>query len=137
LKKYVTTPPTLVALAPHNNLQLSISARSNVVTIAIIIERGESDMNHKIQYLVYFISEVLSDSKTQNFHIMKLTYALHIMHRKLSHYFQVHQTEVHTSLILGKILNNREAIKKLINGPLNCPYKTSPTSQGQQSRLKL
>jgi hypothetical protein len=25
----------------------------------------------------------------------------------------VHQTEVHTSLILGKILNNREAIKKI------------------------
>jgi hypothetical protein len=87
LKKYVTTPPTLVALEPHNNLQLSISATSNVVTIAIIIEWGESDTNHKIQYLVYFISEVLSDSKTQNFHIMKLTYALHIMHRKLSHYF--------------------------------------------------
>jgi hypothetical protein len=41
----------------------------------------------KIQYPVYFIHEVLSDSKTWYFHIMKLAYALLIMSRKLSHYF--------------------------------------------------
>jgi hypothetical protein len=45
------------------------------------------DTNRKIQYLVYFISDVLSDSKTQYFHIMKLAYALLIMSHKLSHYF--------------------------------------------------
>jgi hypothetical protein len=58
-----------------------------VVSITIIIERGESDTNHKIQYLVYFVSEVLSDSKSQYFHIMKLAYALLITTHKLSHYF--------------------------------------------------
>jgi hypothetical protein len=31
----------------------------------------------------------------------------------LSHYFQAHQIEVHTSSILGEILNNREAIRKI------------------------
>jgi hypothetical protein len=87
MKKYLTTPPTLVAPEPHKNLQLYISATSNVVSTAIIIERGESDTNHKIQYPVYFISEVLSDSKTQYFHIMKLAYALLITSHKLSHYF--------------------------------------------------
>jgi hypothetical protein len=40
LKKYLTTPPTLVAPKPHENLQLYISAISNVVSTAIIIERG-------------------------------------------------------------------------------------------------
>jgi ribonuclease HI len=84
-----------------------------VVSIAIIVEWGESDTNHKIQYPVYFISEVLSDSKTRYFHIMKLTYTLLITSRKLSHYFQVHQIEVHTSLILGEILNNREGTRKI------------------------
>jgi hypothetical protein len=67
-------------------LQLYISATSNVVSTAVVIGRGESDTNHKIQYLVYFISEVLSESKT-HFHIMKLAYALLIKSSKLSHYF--------------------------------------------------
>jgi hypothetical protein len=48
LKKYLITPPTLVALKPHENLQLYISATSNVVSTTIIIEQGESDTNHKI-----------------------------------------------------------------------------------------
>jgi hypothetical protein len=87
LKKYLTTPPTLVAPEPHKNLQLYISTTSNVVSTAIIIEQGESDTNRKIQYPVCFVSEVLSDSKTQYFHIMKLTYALLITSHKLSHYF--------------------------------------------------
>jgi hypothetical protein len=87
LKKYLTTPPTLVDLEPHENLHLYISATSNVVSTTIIVERGESDTNCKIQYLVYFINEVLSDSKTQYFHIIKLTYALLITSHKLSHYF--------------------------------------------------
>jgi hypothetical protein len=83
----LTTPPSLVAPEPHKNLQLYISTTSNVVSTTIIVEQGESDSNHKVQYPVYFISEVLSDSKTQYFHNMKLAYALLIMSHKLSHYF--------------------------------------------------
>jgi hypothetical protein len=65
LKNYLTTPPTLIAPEPHENLQLYISATSNVVSTNIIVEQGgESDTNRKIQYPVYFISEVLSDSIT-------------------------------------------------------------------------
>jgi hypothetical protein len=63
--------------------------------------------------MVYFITEVLSDSKTQYFHIMKLTYALLITSHKLCHYYQAHQIEVQTSSTLGQILNNREATKKI------------------------
>jgi hypothetical protein len=48
LKKYLTTPPTLVASEPHKNLQLYISATSNVVSMTIIIEWGELDTNRKI-----------------------------------------------------------------------------------------
>jgi DNA phosphorothioation-dependent restriction protein DptG len=113
LKKYLTTPPTLVPPEPHKNLQLYISATSNVVSTAVVIELGESDTNRKNQYPVYFISETLSDSKTQYFHIMKITYALLITSRKLSHYFQVHQIEIHTSSTLGEIKNNREATRKI------------------------
>jgi hypothetical protein len=49
LKKYLTTPPTLVALKSHENLQLYISATSNVVSTTIVVERGESGTNRKIQ----------------------------------------------------------------------------------------
>jgi hypothetical protein len=49
LKKYLTTPPTLVAPEPHENLQLFISATSNVVSTTIVVEQRESDTNCKIQ----------------------------------------------------------------------------------------
>jgi hypothetical protein len=81
-KKNLTTPPTLVALEPHENLQLYISPTSNVVSTVIVVERGESDTNRKNQYPVYFVSEVLSDSKCQYFHNMKLAYALLITSHK-------------------------------------------------------
>jgi hypothetical protein len=58
-----------------------------MVSMTIVVEQGESDTNRKIQYPVYFISEVLSDSKTRYFHIMKLAYALLITSRKISYYF--------------------------------------------------
>jgi hypothetical protein len=83
----MTTPLTLVAPEPHENLQLYISATSNVASTTIVIERGEWGTTRKIQYLVYFVSEVLSDLKTWYFHIMKLAYALLITSCKLSHYF--------------------------------------------------
>jgi hypothetical protein len=86
-KKFLTTPPTLVAPEPNENLQLYISAISNMVSAATTVEQGESKTNLKIQYLVYFINEVLSDSKPQYFHIMTLSYELLITSHKLSEYF--------------------------------------------------
>jgi hypothetical protein len=113
LKKYLITPLTLVVSEPHESLQLYILAMSNVVSTTIIINRGESDTNHKIQYPVYFVSEVLSDSKSRYFHIMKLAYVLLIITRKLSQYFQAHRIKVNTSSTLGEILNKREATNKI------------------------
>jgi hypothetical protein len=40
LKKYLITPPTLVAPEPHKNLLLYISTTSIVVSTAIVVERG-------------------------------------------------------------------------------------------------
>jgi hypothetical protein len=113
LNKYLTTTPTLVASEPHENLQLYISATKNVVSTAIIFEQRELDTNRTIQYPVYFVSKVLSNSKTWYFHIMKLAYALLITSHMLSHYFQSHRIEIHTSSTLGEILNNREATRKI------------------------
>jgi hypothetical protein len=61
-----------------------------VISTTTVIEREESKTNREVQYPVYFISKVLSDSKTRYFHIMKLAYALLITSHKLSFYLQSH-----------------------------------------------
>jgi hypothetical protein len=112
----LTTLATLVAVEPHETLQLYILAISSMVITMIVVEQGESGTNYKLQYLVYFINEVLSNSKTWYFHIMKMAYTLLITSHKLSHYFQAHQIEVHTLSTLGDILKNREATRKIMKG---------------------
>jgi ribonuclease HI len=78
-----------------------------------VVEREESGRTRKVQHPFYFISEVLSESKTRYFHIVKLAYALLLTSRKLKHYFQLHKIEVHTSSTLGEVLHNKEATGKI------------------------
>jgi len=55
--------PTLVSPEKGDPLLLYIPTTTQVVSAALIIEGGENRHSHKIQRLVYFISEVLSDTK--------------------------------------------------------------------------
>ena len=50
---------------------------------------------------MYFISEVLSDSKTCYSQIQKLLYAILITKRKQHHYFESHPMTVMTSFSLS------------------------------------
>jgi hypothetical protein len=52
---------------------------------------------------------------------MMLVYVLLIISRKLSHYFQEHQIDVHTSSTLGEILNNRETTEKITKWATELP----------------
>jgi hypothetical protein len=56
-----------------------------------VVECEESESIQKVQHPVYFISEVLSESKVKYFQIMKLAYADLITSQKLIHYFQAHR----------------------------------------------
>jgi hypothetical protein len=84
-------------------------ATSMVVSAAIVIEREEKGHVYKVQWPVYYISEVLSDSKVWYPHVQKLLYALLITSRKLRHYFNGHKITVVTNFSLGDILSNRDA----------------------------
>nr|CAB3503307.1 unnamed protein product [Digitaria exilis] len=64
LKFFLTTPPVLIAPLPGEDLLLYISATTNVVSAAIVVERDEEGHLQKIKRHVYFVSEVLSDSKS-------------------------------------------------------------------------
>ena len=59
-----------------------------------------------MQCPMYFISEVLSDSKTRCLQIQKLLYAILITKRKLRHYFESHPMTVVTSFRLGEVIQS-------------------------------
>jgi hypothetical protein len=63
----------------------------------------------KIQRPVYFISEVLSETKIRYPQIQNLLYAVILTRRKLRHYFESHPVTVVSSFPLGEIIQCREA----------------------------
>ena len=75
----------------------------------IVVERQEEGHALPIQWPVYYISKVLSETKTRYPQIQKLLYAVVLARRKLRHYFEAHPITVVSSFPLGKIVNNREA----------------------------
>ena len=68
---------------------------------------------------MYFISEVLSDSKTRYSQIQKLMYAVLITKRKLHHYFESHPVMVMESFPIGEVIQSQDATGRTKNGHLS------------------
>jgi hypothetical protein len=62
---------------------LYLAATTHVVSTTIVVERQEDDHAYAVQQPVYFISEVLSESKAQYQLVQKLLYAVLITSQKL------------------------------------------------------
>ena len=108
LKTMLTTPLVLVAPTEGERLLLYIAPTHQVVRIALMVEHDE-EKAQKVQRPVYFMSEVMSDSKQRYPHYQKLVYGVHMANRKLAHYFQSHPIWVMSNAPLHDIINNPDA----------------------------
>jgi hypothetical protein len=99
----------LVPPAIGEPLLLYIAAMTQVVSAVLVVERAEEGHTLLVQRMVYFISEVLSETKVRYPQIQKLLYAIVLTRRKHHHYFEGHPVTVVSSFPLGEIAQNREA----------------------------
>jgi hypothetical protein len=106
---YLTSSPKLTPPEKNKDMMLYISATSSMVSTTIVVERKEEGHIYKVQRPVYYISEVLTDSKIWYSHVQKLLYALLITFRKLRHYFESHKITIIIDFPLGDILRNKDA----------------------------
>jgi hypothetical protein len=113
LKRTLTTAPILVPPRPEEPLLLYIAVTTQVVSATVVVERPEEGHALPVQRPVYFISEVLSDTKVWYPHVQKLIYAMILARCKLQHYFLSHTIIVVSSFPLGEIIQNREATRRI------------------------
>jgi hypothetical protein len=113
LKALLANAPILMPPAAGEALLIYVAATTQVVRAAIIVERREEGHTLLVQRPVYFISEVLSETKIRYPQIQKLLYAVILTRRKLRHYFESHPVTVVSSFPLGEIIQCREASSRI------------------------
>jgi hypothetical protein len=92
---------------------LYIAATTQVISAALVVKRDEPDKVLKVQQPIYFVSEVLSDSKTHCPQIQKLIYVVLIFKRKLRHYFDTHPIMVVCKYPLKEVIQSLEAEERI------------------------
>jgi hypothetical protein len=83
LKALLTNAPILVPPTAGEALLIYVAATTQVVSAAVVVKRQEEGHALLIQRPVYFISEVLSETKIRYPQIQKLLYAVILTQRKL------------------------------------------------------
>jgi hypothetical protein len=106
LKATLAHAPILTLPRDGEPLYLYVAATTLVVSAVIVVERTEEGHTLPVQRPVYYISEVLSETKACYPQIQKLLYAVVLAWRKLQHYFEAHPVTVVSSFPLGEIIRN-------------------------------
>jgi hypothetical protein len=109
LKVLLMSPSFLTPPVKDKTLLLYVAATTQVVSVAIVIERQEEGHTQLVQRPLYFMSEVLSETKTRYPQSQKLLYDIILPRCKLHHYFEAHPVTVVSSFPLGEIIHTREA----------------------------
>jgi hypothetical protein len=113
LKASLTRAPILTPPRDGEPLQLFVAATTQVVSAVIVVERTEEGHTLPVQRPVYYISEVLFDTKMRYPQVQKLLYAVVLARRKLRHYFEAHPVTVVSSFPLGEIIRNPDAAGRI------------------------
>jgi hypothetical protein len=79
----------------------------------IVVERTEEGHTLPVQRPVYYISEVLSDTKTRYPQVQKLLYGVVLARRKLRHYFEADPVMVVSPFPLGEIIRNPDTAGRI------------------------
>jgi flavoprotein len=79
LKATLSKPSILVHPATGESLLLYVAVTTQVVSAAIVVKRAEEGHTLLVQRPVYFVSEVLSDTKVHYSQIQKLLYTIVLM----------------------------------------------------------
>jgi hypothetical protein len=85
-----------------------MAATNRVVSIVIVVERKEEAHEYGVQRPVYYVSEVLTESKQRYPHYQMLAYGVFLASRKLRHYFYDHKITVVSTALLKDIINNSD-----------------------------
>jgi hypothetical protein len=113
LKETLAHAPILTPPQDGEPLYLYVTATTHVVRAVIVVECTEEGHALPVQRPMYYISEVLSNTKVWYPQIQKLLYAVVLTRRKLRHYFEAHPVTVVSSFPLGEIIRNPDAAGKI------------------------
>jgi hypothetical protein len=113
LKATLTRAPILTPPQDGEPLYLYITTTTQVVSAVIVVERTEEGHALPVQRPVYYISEVLFETKARYLQIQKMLYAVVLTRHKLRHYFEAHPVTVVSSFPLGEIIRNPDAAGRI------------------------
>jgi hypothetical protein len=113
LKATLANAPILTPPQGSEPLYLYVAATTQVASTVIVVECTEEGHSLPVQRPVYYISEVLSETKAQYPQIRKLLYAVVLERRKLRHYFVALPVMVVSSFPLGEIIRNPDAAGRI------------------------
>jgi hypothetical protein len=114
-KLKATLAHALILTPPQDGepLYLYVAATTQLVSAVIVVERTEEGHALPVQRPVYYISEVLSETKARYPQVQKLLYAVVLARCKLRHYFEAHPVTVVSSFSLGEIIWNPDAADRI------------------------